>query len=756
MATLAESLVSTTTRRVALRMRPDLSSRQQRYHGDSYWVVKEPVGLNYFRFHDEEFAILQMLDGHASLDEIKERFEAEFTPQKITYQDLQQFVGMLHRSGLVISDAAGQGRQLRKRGDEKRRRELLGKLTNVFALRFRGIDPERLLHGLLPYTRWLFHPVFMLAWCLLVLSALTLVAVQFDIFRTRLPTFHQFFGPHNWLYLGATLGAVKVLHEFGHGLSCKHYGGECHEMGVMLLVFTPCLYCNVSDSWMLPNKWHRVFIGFAGMYIEGILAALATFIWWFSTPNLLLNQICLSVMFVCSVSTVLFNGNPLLRYDGYYMLMDALEIPNLRQKSTEVLKRFMVDLCLGLEQPDNPFLPQRHRFLFGLYTIGAVVYRWIVVFSIMFFLNKVFEPYGLQIIGRVIGLMGFFGLVVQPLWQLGKFFYMPGRMHKVKRARVLATAGVVAGLLAIVFFLPLPYAVHCTLELQPRDSVAVYAMVPGRVDNIQVKEGDTIERVGKTVVVLRNLDLELNVQKLQGQFDKSRVRLRNLEQERLHDEKASLQIQVEREIFENVKQQLKEKLRDLDRLTVTAPAVGTVIPAPPRPQRREEDRLPSWTGSILEDKNRGAALRESDLICRIGDPNDLEAVLVVDQEDIEFVDQAMHDGATPEVSICLDAFPGTTLYSQVSRIAKVDLKVTPASLSSRAGGELNTKTDASGVQRPMSTSYQALAPLDKERLGELRGLLNPGLRGRAKIHTKWQSLGSRSYRYLARTFHFKL
>ena len=176
-------------------MRPDLSARRQRYHGESYWVVKEPVGLNYFRFHEEEYAILQMLDGETSLDDIKERFEAEFAPQKITFDDLQQFIGMLHRSGLVISDAAGQGRQLKKRRDEKKRRELLGSLSNVFALRSRGIDPERLLNWLYRYTWWFFHPVCV-ALCLpLGLAALLLVLVQFDVFRSRLPTFHQFFDP---------------------------------------------------------------------------------------------------------------------------------------------------------------------------------------------------------------------------------------------------------------------------------------------------------------------------------------------------------------------------------------------------------------------------------------------------------------------------------------------------------------------------------------------------------------------------------
>ena len=158
--------------------------------------------------------------------------------------------------------------------------------------------------------------------------------MQFDEFHTKLPTFHQFFEAKNWIYLGVTLAVTKVIHEFGHGLTCKHFGGECHEMGVMLLVLTPCLYCNVSDSWMLPNKWHRAWIGAAGMYVEIVIASICTFLWWFSEPGLL-HQLCLSTMFVCSVSTMMFNANPLLRYDGYYILADLMEIPNLRQKASD-------------------------------------------------------------------------------------------------------------------------------------------------------------------------------------------------------------------------------------------------------------------------------------------------------------------------------------------------------------------------------------------------------------------------------------
>ena len=156
MATLAQSLVSSSSRKLPIRKRPDLRARRHRYQGRIYWVVKDPVGLHYFRFEEEEFAILQMLDGQSSLDEIADRFEREFPPQTIRTEELQQFIGMLHRSGLVITDAPGQGQQLVKRHGEKVKQQRIATLTNIMSLRFKGIDPERFFNFIYPHIRWFF------------------------------------------------------------------------------------------------------------------------------------------------------------------------------------------------------------------------------------------------------------------------------------------------------------------------------------------------------------------------------------------------------------------------------------------------------------------------------------------------------------------------------------------------------------------------------------------------------------------------
>ena len=187
MATLADSLVSSASRLLPLRMRRDLASRFQRYQGKPYWVVKEPIGLRYYRFQEEEYAILRMLDGTRSFQDIKDDFEAEFAPQKITLADLQNFIGMLHRSGLLVADAAGQGKQLNRRRGEHSRREWMGKLSNILALRFKGIDPDRFLDLIHPVFGWFFTWPALICCMLLGLSALTLITAQYDTFRAALP-----------------------------------------------------------------------------------------------------------------------------------------------------------------------------------------------------------------------------------------------------------------------------------------------------------------------------------------------------------------------------------------------------------------------------------------------------------------------------------------------------------------------------------------------------------------------------------------
>ncbi|MEK6248855.1 MAG: biotin/lipoyl-binding protein [Planctomycetales bacterium] len=747
--TLSESLVSASSRPMSVRIRPDLVTRQHLYQGTSYWIVKDPVGLNYVRLQEDEYAILQMLDGRVSLDDIKQFYEAKFRPSRITEDEIARFIGSLFQSGLLIADVPGQGEQLKKRNEEYNRKKLKSVFSNILAIRFKGIDPERMLNWLYPKTAWFFSKP-MVYFCLaMAVSALLLVTVQWDEFQSKLPTFHTFFAGKNWIWLGVTLAITKVLHEFGHGLSCKHYGGECHEMGVMILVLTPCLYCNVSDSWMLPNKWQRAAIGAAGMYVELVIASIATFIWWNTIPDTILNQLCLSIMFVCSVSTLIFNGNPLLRYDGYYILADILEIPNLRQKSSSILNRKLGEICLGLEPPEDPFLPQCNQAMFALYSIAAVLYRWLVVFGILFFLFQVFEGTGFEVIGQIIAVFSLFNLFIMPLWKFGKFLAVPGRLQQVKRARLNTTLAVIAVIVAGVIFLPLPHHVICTLEIEPHDATEVLVEVPGTIEQILVRGGTTVQK-GDPLVQLRSLDLELEAVRIQGEIDVLQAQQADLHYQRnLGDavaaRRANEALLEVRERIDSTSKRLKHAQQDIERLTLYAPRSGYIFPPPLHSGESEnEGGLPTWSGTPLDPKNKGAYLQANDLFCMIGEQTDMEAALAIDQSDRNFV------LVKQPVEIKLDHLPGHTFESTIDHIATDKMKEAPARLSDKADGELMTETDESGREKPISATYKAIVLIN-----DTGGQLRIGLRGRAKIHTDPRTLGDRLWRLLSETFNFK-
>ena len=207
---------------------------------------------------------------------------------------------------------------------------------------------------------------------------------------------HQWLRLESLFVLAVVIGVTKVLHELGHALMCKRFGGECHQIGPMLLVFTPALYCDTSDSWMLPNRWQRAAVGVAGIATEVLLASLATFVWVSTGPGLS-HFIAMNVMLVCGVSTVFFNANPLLRYDGYYVLSDLCDVPNLGERSRKLLAGDFARICLGVDEPSDEVFSRRSRFWLTVYAVTATAYRWGLTLLILWFVSQLLRPYRLGI-----------------------------------------------------------------------------------------------------------------------------------------------------------------------------------------------------------------------------------------------------------------------------------------------------------------------------------------------------------------------
>ncbi|MBN8626397.1 MAG: HlyD family efflux transporter periplasmic adaptor subunit [Planctomycetes bacterium] len=732
------------SRPVPLRKRADLVVTRERFGERTYMVVKDPLALKYFRLPEEEYALLELLDGRSTLDELQTALEARFAPQKFVPEEISTFLASLHQAGLVVSEACGQGPQLLQRHAKTRRRQWLQKLMSPLSIRVPGIDPTPLFDRLYPCIRWCFSRTAVAASLCLMATALLLVLVQYDEFQRRLPTFHQFFTPSNMLLLLALTAGIKVLHEFGHGLTCRHFGGECHELGVMLLVFAPCLYCNVSDAWRLPKR-SRVLISAAGIYVELVLASLAVFGWWSSGPGLW-NQFCLGTMFVSGVSTLLINGNPLLRYDGYFILSDLVETPNLAEKSTALLRSWLVRFGLGLDDEPEPLAPRRRQGWFALYAVASLAYRVALSYGIFLFLMEWLRPYHLEVVARMFGLMALAGFTVMPAWRCARFFASSARRDRMRRVNVVGSSLAVAILVLVVVFVPLPQRVWGTLEIEPRDVARVYVDVPGRLIAETRQPGAVVES-GAILARLENLDLELEVAKLAGRATEYRAQLAALRQQRFHDAQAALRIPELEKSLAAVEELLSERRSELNRLTLIAPRAGVVLPAPENPTPRSAvlGDLPEWQGLPSDRRNQGATLAEGTLFCQIGDTHEWQAVVAIDQTDVALV----HEGQP--VAIRFDEHADYVVEAHVAEISRRELAESSQRLSNKAGGELATETDAGGVERPISPTYQA-----RIVLYDPHGLLRIGLRGTARIEVPPASLGSRAVRWLNRTFHFQL
>ena len=655
-------------------------------------------------------------------------FERKYRPQTITVDDLLRFASQLHEAGIAQIDTPDQAQALVRRRKKNQWKKVWQFMANILYIKIPVVDPEKLLTGMYPYFRWMYTTGFIAFSVGMMLAALTLVASQYNTFAARLPDFQSFFNWRTIIYFWCSLAIVKIIHEFGHGLTAKHFGGEVHEMGMLFLVLTPALYCDVTDSWLLPNKWKRIWISAAGIYVECFLASLTTFVWW-NTEQGLLNSLCLATMFICSVNTILFNANPLLRYDGYYVMSDYLEIPNLRIKSTQFFAYLFQEKVLGLEVPVQSYMPRSRRSLFVIYAIASYVYRWVVTFSILFFLSQFLKPYKLETLSYMIALGSLIPLVGMPLYQVVKFVRQPGRMRKVKKVRAGVFAAVFVAVVAAVLSIPTPLRVQGTLVLAAAKPTEIYAEVPGRLMSINVKDGNQVKK-DDVLMTLSSPEKQLEYLQLQEQIAANHVK--GVWNSNLSDS-SSRAMSVQYFKAEADLEPAIEKIQaQKDKLTLLAPRDGQVMGVPHK--------------EVI-----GQFLKPGKPIFEIGDPKQLEAHMILDQSDINLIAETGKDH-TATAWVKVYGTSETTWKSYVSAISPRNAEEIRPEMSNTAGGEIATKQDQkTGGAKPLTAVYEVIIPIDNSDL-----MLQPGLRGFAKIDGGHSTLAWWIWRSITKTFHFTL
>ncbi len=333
------------------KLRTDLIVSRQGCDGQAAFVVKDPVNNQFFRLKEEEHYIAAQLDGRTPLETVRRRVEEKFDAA-LSPQSLANFVASLRKSRLLESGHSGQGRRAQR-----------GRLRgSLLYLRVKLFDPDKLFDRLVGRVRFLFTPGFIACAAATILGAAALTVANWEFI---LQDIKQLIRWDTLFLLWVTLCAITTAHEFAHGLTCKYFGGEVRELGFLLIYLQPAFYCNVSDAWMFPQKWKRFWVGFAGPYFELFLWACAVLVWRLTDSETTLNRAALVVMALSGFKTLL-NFNPLLKLDGYYLLSDLLDVPNLRRRAYSYIgdgiKRLM-----GAGGSATTDLPRRERRIYLAY-----------------------------------------------------------------------------------------------------------------------------------------------------------------------------------------------------------------------------------------------------------------------------------------------------------------------------------------------------------------------------------------------------
>ena len=725
-------------KQVRLKVRPDLQHVEQRYEGKRFHVVKDPVCLRYYRFNQQEYFVFNLFDGAHSMEEVRTRFEDEFKPHRLEYQDLEAFARQLVTAGLVQHEQAGTGKHLFQRRVKQRRMQRFAALTNILYYKLPVFDPDRLLTWMYGWLWWIFTPWFFAASVALMLAALFQVTVHFQTFYDKMPAYQEFFAYQTVLYLWLSLGVVKVIHEFGHGLSCKAFRGECHEMGVLLMCFSPALYANVTDAWTVADKWKRIVISFAGIYVELVIAALATFVWWY-TPHLpVVNNIAMCLMVLCSVSTVVFNANPLMRFDGYYMLADWLEIPNLRDRANKFLNGLFLSKCLGVETPPEPYMAPSRKVLFVVYAVASWVYRWVVTFGIIWFLSGFLDP-KLKVLSRGLAFLSLASMFIWPVFRIVRNIRQRGRLPDMKKNRVYLTLGVVAAVVLAFVLLPLPVSrvVDTGLvALDPAHATPLAAPDHAQLLRVEVKEGARVSD-GDLLAEFRSLEHEQEMDQLAAEYDAAKARVDRMRAEAAAANPAArdnLRIQAEQAQID-----LDTLARRRERLVRNAPASTRLV----APRDGYALGVPRSTdvGRLYDPTAPGGKT-----VLTVGDPDKLVVKLPVSSLTYRLLQEDLPAGGELAAEVYASGRTDRVYRGRVRRLPAATVQEgqrnggpqIPVQLTQRGGGPLAVTQSGEGGQEvtPVAPTY-----LVEVELLDPDASIPPGTLVQVKVYCQWRSAG---------------
>lgn len=550
-------------------LKPALRSHiklHRQVHGDQIWyMLEDPASGRFHRFNTAAYNVIALMNGERSVDAIWEGANTALGDDGPVQDDVIQLLGQLHRIDALRTDMPPDVQELLERRREQRKARRLSRFKNPLSLRFTLFDPDAFLDRTIPLVRWLFTPLVFWLWAGTVALAVLLAGSHWE--RLVETATLEALTPNNLLLLLFIYPCVKLIHELGHAYAAKLEGGEVHELGVIFMVFVPVPYVDASASTAFASRGKRVMVGAAGIMVELLLASGALFLWLNISPGLI-SSICFNVMLIGGVSTLLFNGNPLLRFDGYYILADLLGIQNLGQRANSFYAYLIQHFGFGLENARSPAHSRFEAVTFSLYAPLALLYRLGILVAICLFLVEDLFVVGVALAGWAV-----LSQVLWPLLKHADFVLLNPRLRSRRPRAVLVTLATVGGMLVLLVGLPVASLSQVEGVVYPPEQSHLIADTDGFVGEVLVADGEVVT-AGQPLMRLENLFhrgelavMESRMKELQARYTAARTADR-------------VQARLTREEMTVLRADMDRQREKLAALTITAPVDGVFMQLP--------------------------------------------------------------------------------------------------------------------------------------------------------------------------------
>ena len=703
---IAERTVNAPPRALAA-LREDLEVSVVTRRGERIAVVKDPIGHRFYELPEDDYRVALLIDASLPSGHVIARLRQEGPTSWRSADDkslalrLQRLSGELRAHGLTRGGATKTTKTAPANVFGEWQQRLRGVVSILF-LRIPLGDPSALLEKAAPLCRIFFHPLFLATTTLfVVLSAIVFFAAGgLGAFE---PGWFASWKALLFFYFGLVL--LKIVHEGAHAVAVRHYGGKVHEAGATLVAGLPLFYVEASDSYLFPKKFQRIAVAAAGIVAELVVAAMLVWLWLLMADGFS-RQLVLNLLLVASVSTVLFNGNPLMRFDGYYILADALDRPDLRERADEFVSSRIGDFLLGTESRE---VPRKEAWLLGSYGVLSQAWLIVVILGIWRFLSLIAQPHGLQwAVNLLVGAWVLNSLVFPLLQFCRGLFRRAAASRGTRRKRALAGLAVASLILAGIFLIPLPHWIARSCVLEPADDSVLRAGVDGFVAEVIVSEGETVT-AGQILGRLRSSALAAELESAKLAADQAEASLRGAVTS------ASLaEVGKQKAALAASRARLAETEERAERLVLSAPSDGVVA------TRDMEMKL-------------GQFLKAGDIFCVVQPPMLDEFLAPLGEKEARQV----KDGARARLR--LRGQPGKLFHGVVvGDPLRLSAEQLPAGLREAAGGDVAVSASTAQQETLLADTHFA-----KVRIVNPDPDLKMGMTGRVRIECGLQTVAAR-------------